>query len=57
MAQRDVVEFGISGFDKKVGGGIPPGTCILLLSPPMSELKLFNLEFVYHGDNVGRIQH
>jgi KaiC/GvpD/RAD55 family RecA-like ATPase len=54
LVKRDVVEFGIPGFDKLVGGGIPPGTCILMLSPPMAELKLFNLEFVYRGikDNI-----
>jgi KaiC/GvpD/RAD55 family RecA-like ATPase len=48
MSKKDVVPLGIKGFNKFVEG-IPPGSCILLLSPPMVEARLFTLEFVYSG--------
>ncbi len=53
MAARDVVGFGIKKFDELLEGGIPPGSCILLLSPPMSELRLFCLEYIYKGVSEG----
>lgn len=49
MVTRDVIPFGIKGFDDIVGGGLSPGTCILLISPPMVETRLFCTEFVFRG--------
>lgn len=53
MVTKDVIPLGIKGFDKFVEG-IPPGSCILLLSPPMIETRLFCLEFIHRGleDNI-----
>ena len=39
----------IRGFDSIVGGGLPQGNCILLIAPPMMEIRLFCLEFIYRG--------
>ncbi len=48
MGKRDVVPFGIKGFDSLVDG-IPPGNCILFLTPPIVEARLFCSEFIYRG--------
>ncbi len=39
----------ISGLDDVLGGGLPIGSCILLLAPPVIETHLFCLEFIYRG--------
>jgi KaiC/GvpD/RAD55 family RecA-like ATPase len=43
------VKTGISGLDNILGGGIPAGTCILLLVPPYIESRLFCLEYIQRG--------
>ncbi|MBN2014943.1 MAG: hypothetical protein JW778_07170 [Candidatus Altiarchaeota archaeon] len=39
----------IKGFDEIAGGGLPPGTCILLIVPPVIDVHLFCLEYIYKG--------
>ena len=39
----------IQGFDDLLGGGLPKGNCISLITPPMIETRLFCLEFIYRG--------
>lgn len=46
---ENIIPTKICGFDDIIGGGFPPGTCILLITPPMVEARLFCLEFVYRG--------
>lgn len=43
----------IKGFDNLVGGGIRPGKCILLITAPILEAKLFLLEYIYKGIKSG----
>jgi KaiC/GvpD/RAD55 family RecA-like ATPase len=43
----------IKGLDPLLGGGIPVGTCILLLAPPIIESKLFCMEYIYQGILAG----
>ena len=45
----NVVPTKIQGFDELLGGGLPKGNCILLIAPPMVEVRLFSLEFIYRG--------
>ncbi len=45
----DLIATGIEGFDDLIGGGFPPGTCILLITPPIIESRLFCLEYIYKG--------
>lgn len=45
----DLVATGIRGFDNIIGGGFPPGTCILLITPPIVESRLFCLEYIHKG--------
>ena len=47
------VPTGIKGLDSLLGGGIPAGTCILLLAPPMIESKIFYMEYIYRGILAG----
>lgn len=54
----DLIPTGIEGFDDILGGGFPPGTCILLITPPVVESHLFCIEYVYRGllmDDPGMI--
>ncbi|VVB76276.1 Circadian clock protein kinase KaiC [Candidatus Tiddalikarchaeum anstoanum] len=44
-----LVPVGIAGFDDVIGGGVFPGSCILLITPPLIEARLFGLEFIYRG--------
>lgn len=39
----------IKGFDEVIGGGIPQGSCVLLITSPMVETQLFCLEYIYKG--------
>ncbi len=48
MSKRDVIPIGIKDFEKRTEG-VPPGTCLLLISPPMIETRLFCAEFVFRG--------
>jgi KaiC/GvpD/RAD55 family RecA-like ATPase len=43
----------IRGFDEIAGGGFPPGTCILLMVPPLIDVHLFCLEYIYKGISKG----
>jgi len=40
---------GISGLDVQLGGGVPPGTTILLLAEPGAGSEIFAQQFVYGG--------
>ena len=42
----------IPGFDDALGGGLPQGSCILLITSPMIESRLFCLEYIYRGNIV-----
>ena len=46
---KKIVSTGIEGLDDVLGGGLPEGSCILLLAPPVVETHLLCLEFVYRG--------
>jgi KaiC/GvpD/RAD55 family RecA-like ATPase len=39
----------IDKLDEVIGGGLPQGTCILLITSPMVETQLFCLEYIYRG--------
>lgn len=43
------IRLGIKGLEKVFTKSFPSGNCILLTSPPMSELSIFGLEFLYDG--------
>jgi KaiC/GvpD/RAD55 family RecA-like ATPase len=45
----NMVATGIKGLDPVLGGGIPAGTCVLLLTPPLIESKIFYMEYIYRG--------
>ena len=47
--EKSFVPTNIEGLDEVLGGGLPSGSCILLLAPPVVETHLFCLEFVYRG--------
>jgi KaiC/GvpD/RAD55 family RecA-like ATPase len=44
-----LIPTGIQGFDDVIGGGFAPGTCILLMVPPVIEVHLLCLEYIYKG--------
>ena len=48
-----LVPFGIKGFERLVSG-VPPGTCLLFIAPPVKESNLFVTEFLLRGleDNI-----
>jgi len=46
---NNVVPTKIQGFDELLSGGLPKGNCILLITPPLIETRLFCLEFIYRG--------
>jgi KaiC/GvpD/RAD55 family RecA-like ATPase len=46
---NNIVATGIKGLDAVLGGGIPVGTCVLLLTPPLIESKIFYMEYIYRG--------
>lgn len=43
----------VTGFDRILNGGFSPGTCMLFISPPLIESRLFVMEFVYRGLPLG----
>lgn len=45
----NVIPTKIQGFDDMLSGGLPKGNCILLITPPLIETRLFCLEFIYKG--------
>ena len=45
----DLMKTGIKGLDEFLGGGIRQGSAIMLLSPPMIEIRLFLLEYIFRG--------
>lgn len=49
MAELPIIPTKIPGFDEVAGGGFPPGTCILLMVPPVIDVHLFCLEYIYKG--------
>ncbi len=49
----ELVETGIPGLDSLLRGGLPEGSCLLLIAPPKAETHLFCLEFLYRGTEMG----
>ncbi len=47
--EMQIIPTGVDGFDDVIGGGFSPGTCILLIVPPVIEVHLFCLEYIYRG--------
>ncbi len=43
------INIGIKGLENVFTKSFPVGNCILILSPPLSELSIFGLEFLYEG--------
>ena len=52
MEQINLIQTKIAGFDDALGGGLPQGTCILLITSPMIESRLFGIEYIYRGNLV-----
>ncbi len=50
---REVLDCGVRGVDKILGGGIPKGNTILLLGPPGSEKYIFAYQFIIQGLREG----
>ncbi|MBP2030554.1 KaiC/GvpD/RAD55 family RecA-like ATPase [Methanohalophilus levihalophilus] len=44
---------GVAGLDVQLGGGVPPGTTILLLAEPGTSSEVFAQQFVYGGLTSG----
>lgn len=44
-----IISTNIQDLDDIVGGGLAPGTCILLIAPPLIEVHLLCLEYIYRG--------
>lgn len=51
--ETGLITTGIDGLDEVVGGGFSPGTCILLLAPPMFDVHIFCLEYIQRGLDKG----
>lgn len=49
IEQQKIVKTQIEGLDEAIGGGLPIGSCILLITSPMIETQLFCLEYIYKG--------
>jgi len=49
----DLISTGIRGFDNIIGGGMYPGSCILLVTAPVIETRIFLLEYIYKGVKAG----
>ena len=49
VSQPELVPTGIDGFDEFIGGGLYPGTAILLIAPPAMETHFLCLEYIYGG--------
>ncbi|OYT53727.1 MAG: hypothetical protein B6U72_04890 [Candidatus Altiarchaeales archaeon ex4484_2] len=47
--EKRIIPTNIEGLDEILGGGLPAGSCVLLLAPPVVETHLFCLEFIYRG--------
>jgi len=43
---------GVTPIDRKIGGGIPPGTLLALFADPASQSELFLHEFAAHQDTL-----
>ncbi|MBD3312697.1 hypothetical protein GF352_04565 [archaeon] len=43
------IRIGIKGLESVFTKSFPVGNCLLLISPPMSELSIFGLEYIYDG--------
>lgn len=47
--EEKIISTNIKDLDNIVGGGFPPGTSILLIAPPLIEMHLLCLEYIYRG--------
>ncbi len=45
----EVVETGIPGLDRIIGGGFPKGRTILVAGPAGAGKSTFGIQFLYHG--------
>lgn len=53
MMTNGIIPTKIQGFDRIIEGGFTPGTCILLIAPPVIETHLFCLEYIHKGIQDG----
>ncbi len=49
MINMELIETGIPGLDKMLGGGLPKGRTILVSGPAGAGKSTFGLQFLYHG--------
>lgn len=49
QGETKIIPLNIEGIENVIGEGLPVGSCILLITPPMIEANLFCMEFVYRG--------
>jgi len=49
IESQKIIPLNIEGIENIMGEGLPVGTCVLLITPPMIESNLFCLEFIYRG--------
>lgn len=49
FSSRERVPTGVKGLDDMLGGGLPSGTCILILGGPGAGKTIFGIQFLYTG--------
>ncbi|MHA2314915.1 MAG: RAD55 family ATPase [Candidatus Hermodarchaeia archaeon] len=49
FSPRERVPTGVKGLDNMLGGGLPSGTCILVLGGPGAGKTIFGIQFLYTG--------
>jgi len=53
LSDNELVTTGIMGLDVQLGGGIPPGTTLLLIAESGAGAEIFTKQFLYGGLNSG----
>jgi len=53
LSDNQLVTTGIMGLDVQLGGGIPPGTTLLLIAESGAGAEIFTKQFLYGGLNSG----
>ncbi len=43
------IDIGIKGLEKVFSRSFPSGNCILIISPPLSEISIFGLQYLFEG--------
>lgn len=46
---------GLTGLDSQLGGGIPAGSCVVVVSQPMNAQELLALQFAAGGDGESKV--